>query len=50
LVLIAKMLNSYVKSIGKINNTVGEPSVNYQKVIDKNVYNVWSDDLTFIDK
>jgi len=50
LVIIAKMLNSYVKSIGKIDNTVGEPSVNYQEVIDKDDYKIWSNDLTFIDK
>lgn len=47
LVFIAKLLNNYVKSIGKTPNSVDEPYVDYQKdSIDQDI-KVWSNDNFF---
>lgn len=50
LVVIAKMLNSYLKSIGKTNNSVCEPSSDYPEINDKNDSDIWANNVPFIDK
>ena len=44
LVVIAKMLNGYLKSIGKTNNSVSEPVPDYQEINDKNDADIWHND------
>lgn len=44
LVFIAKLLNNYVKSIGKTNNSVDEPVIDYPKDSSEKEIKVWSND------